>query len=76
MPKAKAQNYEYKLPEGYTMDETLRQRLDALVDAAQMSEPLAQQFINLHVELLEDYLVRLAEANGGTAEYGPELPQT
>lgn len=72
MPKAKAQNYEYKLPEGYTMDTTLRQKLDALVDEAGMDETLAQRFVALHVELVEDYAERLAEAQGGSAEYAPE----
>lgn len=73
MPVARAENYEYELPEGYTMDPTLRQRLDALVDEAGMDETLARRFVALHVELVEDYAERLAEANGGTAEYAPEL---
>lgn len=76
MPKARAENYEYKLPEGYTMDTGLRQKLDALVDEAGMDETLAQRFVDLHVELVEDYAERLAEASGGTTEYAPDITTT
>lgn len=72
MPKAK--EYEYKLPEGYTMDVGLRTKLDKLVTKHKLSEAEAQEFIDLHVELTEDYAERLAEAQGGTAAYAPENP--
>ena len=73
MPKALAENYEYNLPEGYSFDPILRQKLDGLVDKAQMTEVLAQRFVDLHVELMEDYAARLEQAtSAGMAEYAPE----
>lgn len=65
-------DYQYKLPEGYTMDITLREKLDKLVVDTGLTEAEAQKFIDLHVELTEDYAARLEEANGGQATYAPE----
>lgn len=72
---SKAEEFEYKLPEGYTMDVGLRAKLDKLVEKTGLSEEDAQAFVDLHVELMEDYAERAAEANGGTAEYAPENPE-
>lgn len=51
----KAQHYEYKLPEGYVWTPELRLKFDALVDEACLSEVEAQRFLDLHVEMMEEY---------------------
>lgn len=55
----KFDEYVYNLPEGYTMDEGLRTKLDKLVEKHELSEAEAQEFVDLHVELMEDYAERL-----------------
>ena len=59
-------DYEYTLPEGYTMDTTLRVKLDKLVTDTGLTNEEAQKYVDLHVELMEDYAARLAEANTPT----------
>lgn len=55
-------SYEYTLPEGYLMEQQFRDKLDALVTEAAMSNELAQKFVDLHIELTEDFVRRLQEA--------------
>lgn len=59
MPKARSENYDYKLPEGYEWHPELRQRFDALVDEAGLDELTAQRFLDLHVEMMEEYATNL-----------------
>jgi ferritin-like metal-binding protein YciE len=82
----KAQEYTYTLPEGYTMEPQFREKLDLLVEEAQLPNELAQKFIDLHIELTEDFINRYEAAVAAAAadketnqfqvaEYGPEIPQ-
>jgi len=52
-------DYTYKLPDDYTMDPELRAKLDALVADTDLSNAEAQRFVDLHVELTEDFVERL-----------------
>lgn len=70
-----AEEYDYKLPEDYTIDATIRAKLDALVERTGLSEEDAQAFIDLHVELTEDFVKRLTEAQSLKTEYAPEFKQ-
>lgn len=82
------ETYTYTLPEGYTMEPKFREKLDALVYEAGLSNELAQKFIDLHIELTEDFVQRLQEETTEqpeetveektkalkVAEYTPETP--
>lgn len=57
-----AQKYTYSLPEDYILEPQFREKLDMLVEEAQMSNELAQKFVDLHIELTEDFVNRLQEA--------------
>lgn len=51
-----AKDFEYSLPEGYTMEPDIRTKLDTLVDKTGLSNAEAQEFIDLHVELTEAFI--------------------
>lgn len=74
MPQARAQYYEYQLPEDYEMKPETRLKFDALVDEAGLTEIQAQRFLDLHVELMEDYAERLEEEKPSRkkSEYLPD----
>lgn len=54
--------YKYNLPEDYTMKEKHRKKLDEIVAEAGMSNELAQKFIDLHVEITEEYVEEIEAA--------------
>ncbi len=64
-----AKDFVYKLPEGYTLPEQFRAKLDTLVDKTGMSNEDAQEFIDLHIAITEDFIHRLNEATVGAAVY-------
>lgn len=67
-----AEDYVYKLPEDYTMKPETRGKLDALVKKTRISNKDAQAFIDIHVELMEEYAIGLENANASkAAEYLP-----
>lgn len=47
--------YTYKLPADYTIKPETREKLDKLVYQLGLSNEQAQEFIDLHVELMEEY---------------------
>lgn len=57
--KKPASAYTYKLPEDYTLEPQHRAKLDVLVAKTGLSEQDAQAFVDLHVELTEDFVDRL-----------------
>lgn len=58
MPKSKAQHYEYKLPEDFELTEPFRLKLDSIVDETGLTNQQAQQFVDLHVEMTNDFVER------------------
>lgn len=58
--------YTYTLPDGYTLEQPFRGKLDALVEEAVMSNELAQKFVDLHIELTEDFIQRFKSADRTT----------
>jgi len=62
--KLKASDYQYSLPEDYELNEETRKKLDALVDKAGLSNELAQEFLSLHVEIMEEFYITLQESLG------------
>lgn len=67
-----AQYYEYKLPEDYVFKPDVRLKFDNLVDELYLSQIQAQRFLDLHVEMMEEYAEELEIANAGSkAEYLP-----
>jgi len=49
----------YKLPDDYEIKPELKAKLDKLFEFHHMSEDEAQAFIDLHVELTEDFAARV-----------------
>lgn len=60
-----AKYYTYKLPEDYTLKQETRLKLDALVNKTGLSNEDAQRFVDIHVELTEDYASVMEEAMKG-----------
>lgn len=58
----KSAEYVYNLPEDYTMKPETRSKLDALVEKTGISNEDAQAFIDIHVELMEEYAIGLQNA--------------
>lgn len=54
--------YRYKLPEDYVMQPEHRKQLDALVAKTGISNVDAQAFVDLHIDLTEDFVDRLQPA--------------
>lgn len=50
-----AESYIYTLPEGYVLRPEQRIKLDWLVNKCCLDNKEAQQFIDLHVEFMEEY---------------------
>lgn len=59
--------YKYKLPEGYSLKPEHRDKLDKLVYGCYLSNPEAQAFLDLHVELMEEYATALEQADHKSA---------
>ena len=47
--------YTYVLPEGYTMPEDKRVKLDKLTSNMKLTNIQAQKLVDLHVELVDEY---------------------
>lgn len=63
----KAQDYKYKLPEDYVLSDYHRLKLDSLVDECGLTEIQAQRFIDLHVEITEELVLKMTNVQeGGT----------
>lgn len=58
-----AKDYKYNLPEDYELKPKHRAKIDALVEKAGMSNELAQEFIDLHVEITEEFAAELEAAH-------------
>lgn len=48
----KPSSYKYTLPEGFEIKPEHRKKLDALVKKTKLTNKQAQQFIDLHIEIL------------------------
>jgi len=70
----KAEKYTYILPEGYTIQPETRKQLDALVSRAGITNTLAQEFIDLHVTMMEEYAA-LIEACKPAVKVGVYQPE-
>lgn len=57
--------YVYKLPEDYEMKPEHREKLDDLVVKCQLTNEEAQELIDLHVELVEEYAKEMKKVTGG-----------
>ena len=66
----KASEYNYKLPDDYTFPPEIREKLDDLVHKLGLSEEQAQAFIDIHVELTEDFAKRLTAQLTATDKEG------
>lgn len=51
----KVEEYTYELPPNYTLPHEARIELDRLVEKHAMTNEEAQEFIDLHVEFIEEY---------------------
>lgn len=47
--------YVYKLPQGYEIKPGTRSKLDAITSKYKLMNEEAQEFVDLHVELVEEY---------------------
>lgn len=72
----KAEEYIYKLPEDYVIKSETREKLDKLVHQLGLSNEQAQEFVDIHVELMEEYAAELAASTGQPStlktSYAPE----
>lgn len=61
-----AEKYEYRLPEGYEFKPNMRMKFDGLIDEVnkkgEIDEVTAQRFLDLHVEMMEEYAANLEDA--------------
>lgn len=71
----KSEEYKYELPEGYEFKPETREKIDTLVHRLGLSQEDMQEFINIHVELMEEYatgLESVGNSESATASYAPE----
>lgn len=64
--------YTYKLPEGYTLNHKHRSLLDILVGRHKMTNEEAQDFVDLHVEMIEEYAKGVAHLIADTLNPKPK----
>lgn len=62
-------DYIYKLPEGYEFKPEHREKIDAVMEKLGADNETAQELINIHVEIVEDYTAELAAMSASTAQY-------
>lgn len=48
-------SYIYRLPNDYTIEPSTRTKLDAITSKYKLMNEEAQEFVDLHVELVEEY---------------------
>lgn len=57
--------YHYVLPDGYEFKPQTRAKIDALVEKTGLSNEDVQAFIDIHVELMEEYAAALEKSVSG-----------
>lgn len=58
-------NYEYVLPEDYTLKPETLEKINGLVEKYDLSNDCVQAFIDIHVELMEEFTDAMVTPGGG-----------
>jgi hypothetical protein len=61
-------DYIYNLPKDYTLPDQFRAKIDEIVLQQGLSNKEAQAWVDLHVEITEDFVARLMQSSDDTVQ--------